>query len=529
MIQRYFTLFICLFSFAVSHAQDSTALNVELFGQFHRGDVRYSGSWAYIDGDGNEYALLGTRTGVAAYTIDDAMEIEEVGFVSGPASNWREITVIDSFAYVTTEGSSDTTGMQVIDLQYLPDSLHLLTTYSETFTRGHIIQRNVYSDSAYVFVNGTSSTEGVHILNVTNPADPVEIGRYEPGYYIHDCHVKNDLLFGCAFYEGVIDIVDISDKTNPVLIAQIDDPTGRTHSCWMTEDDRFLVVCSEQDGLPSRIYNIEDFGNIYEVARYTANPLSLVHNPYIRGDFCYMSHNTEGLRVLDIVDPELPVEVGFYDTFDGPSGGFSGLWSACPFYPSGKIIGGNREDGLYIWTFNNTYAGRIYGLVKDSITGAILENVELIVLETQDTLLQEMNGTFKWGNLTGQYQISAKKEGYFSKFESIDLNEEDSLGIVIELVPDTGVSTENLSSITIPKLKIAPNPFSNSTSVDLTNFPNAHFLNIIDSNGRHLQTYSVENQQYVTILKDGLPLGNYIFQLVNDSGKVLATAQVLIQ
>ena len=128
----------------ILQAQDTTSLNVELFGQFHRGDIRYSGSWAYIDSSGNEYALLGTRTGVAAYTIDNQLEINEVGFISGPESNWREITVIGDYAYVTTEGGSDTTGMQVIDLQYLPDSLKLLTTYSESFTRGHILQRNVY-------------------------------------------------------------------------------------------------------------------------------------------------------------------------------------------------------------------------------------------------------------------------------------------------------------------------------------------------------------------------------------------------
>ena len=207
MIKRFSIGFFLLALCAFCSAQDS--LNVELFGQFHRGDTRYSGSWAHIDGEGNEYALLGTRTGVAAYTIDDATQIDEVGFVSGPESNWREITVIDGFAYVTTEGASDTTGLQVIDLQYLPDSLHLVTTYSETFTRGHILQRNIYSDSAYIYINGTSSTQGVHIMDVSNPAEPLEIGLYEPGYYIHDCHVKNDLLFGCAFYEGVIDIVDI--------------------------------------------------------------------------------------------------------------------------------------------------------------------------------------------------------------------------------------------------------------------------------------------------------------------------------
>jgi len=526
MTQRYFHFLLCFTCLTYCTAQD--ALNIDLFGQFHRGDIRYSGSWAYIDGDGNEYALLGTRTGVAAYTIDDQFAIEEVGFIPGPESNWREITVIDGFAYVTSEGSSDGAGMQVIDLQYLPDSLYLLTTYLETFNTGHILQRDVYSDSAYVYVNGTGTTEGVHIMDVSNPANPIEIGLYDPEYRIHDCHVKNDLLFACAISEGIVDILDISDKSNPVKIAQIEDPTGHTHSCWVTEDDRYLVVCSEMDGLSSRIYNIEDFDNIYEVATYTANPLSLVHNPYIRGDFCFMTHNAEGLRILDIVDPELPVEVGYYDTYDGPSGGSSGLWSACPFYPSGKIIGGNREDGLYVWTFNNTKAGRIYGIVKDSITGEILSDVDLIILETQDTLIQAIDASFKWGSLSGSYSLYVEKEGYITKVQAIELDEADSLELVVELVSDTWVSVNDLELKNIGHLTIIPNPFSNVTKIDLSDFQTGRLLQLIDLNGRVLKTYNVEDQQELNIEREELPKGNYFLKLSDSKGEPLSTVTLVI-
>jgi len=80
-------------------------LNVELFDQYVRADARYSGSWTYVGPDGSEYALLGAFSGLAAYSIDNA-PVTEVGFIAGPESNWREITVVDNHAYVTTEGSA---------------------------------------------------------------------------------------------------------------------------------------------------------------------------------------------------------------------------------------------------------------------------------------------------------------------------------------------------------------------------------------------------------------------------------------
>jgi len=160
----------------------SQSLNVELFDVVNRGDQRYSGSWSYIAPDGKEYALLGAYSDLVAYCIDD-VPVTEVGFVSGPGSNWREITVVKDHAYVTTEGSGVGQGLQVVSLEYLPDSLHLVQTYDDLLVRGHILQSDVYNpDSAYIYVNGATQAPGDSVLNgvmifdVSNPADIEYVG-----------------------------------------------------------------------------------------------------------------------------------------------------------------------------------------------------------------------------------------------------------------------------------------------------------------------------------------------------------------
>ena len=316
-----------LFCFALSSFLSAqNTLNIDLFGQYNRGDGRASGSWFYVAPDGTEYAVLGAQTGTSIIKIDDPNDIREVGFVPGYPSNWREVTVVGDHAYVVTEGSgAPHYGMQVIGLSQLPDTAFLTANYSETFGRGHIIQKDIFSEAPFVYVCGTQTTSGVHILDVSDPANPIQAGLYQPGYYIHDCHVRDTLLFAAAFYNGTIDIVSIADKSNPRLIASIDDPGGNTHSFSTTEQMDYLFVADELDGLPGRIFNIEELDNPRQVSIWTANSASLVHNPYILGDYAFISHNTEGLRVVDIADPAVPVEVGFYDTYSGPSGGFQGL------------------------------------------------------------------------------------------------------------------------------------------------------------------------------------------------------------
>ena len=370
---------VCVSSPVVTHGQ--TSFNVSLFGTLNPVPVRYSGSWGYTAPDGSEYAVLGGFTGTHIISIDDSTNIHQVDFVDGQDSNWREITVIGDHAYVVTEGGGDLQGMQVIDLSTVPDSVHLVTTYTATFLRSHIIMRDITTEDPVVYISGTSSTGGVHMIDVSDPAQPVQIGLYDPPYYIHDAHVRGNILFASALSNG-LDVVDITDKANPSLLARIEHQSQFTHSAWTTADNTHVVVTDEVDGLPARIWNISDLDNPTEVSQFSANLQSLVHNPYVLGNFVFLSHNTEGLRVLDIRDPSLPVEVGYYDTYPGPSGGFNGLWSAYPYFPSGKIIGGNREDGLYVWKFNGTRAVRLYGTVLDSVTGEPLNGADISILET---------------------------------------------------------------------------------------------------------------------------------------------------
>ena len=61
----------------------------------------------------------------------------------------------------------------------------------------------------------------------------------------------------------------------------------------------------------------------------------------------YQSNYDAGFRILDISDPENPVEVGYFDTtpFDGTGGG---SWSNYPYFESGAIIVNSSYEGMFI-------------------------------------------------------------------------------------------------------------------------------------------------------------------------------------
>ncbi len=506
-------LLVILFSVAIglSTIQAQVSRNVSLFGRLAPNPFRYSGCWFYADSAGHEYGLLGGYNGTHVIAIDDSANIHEVGFVSGPQSNWRELTVVGNHAFVVTEGGGSSAGMQVISLSSLPDSVHLVTTYRTTFTTGHIIMRDVFSDSAYVYVSGSTTTGGVHILNVANPAVPVQVGVYRPAYYIHDAHIRGNRLYASSGSAHSVDIVDLTNKQSPALLTRIQYPGYYTHSCSTTGDQRFLFITDEQDGQLARIWNIESLGNTFQVAQYSANTQTLVHNPYIRGNYAFISHNAEGLRVVDIADATVPVEVGYYDTYLPPGGGSNGLWSACPYLPSGRIIGGDRTGGLYVWKFNNARAGRIYGKVQDSLSGAGIDSAQVMIVETGRMVRSKINGEFKIGELPGSYALRVSAPGYSTRtIGNVSLNGGDSLSFIVGLKR----ITSNVEGATPGIFGFAldqnyPNPFNPTTNIKYS-LPFAGHVS--------LKVYDVVGREVATLVNEEIQPGSHVVTFSAKSG-----------
>ncbi len=486
--------FILLMVICSQGFAQASSRNVALWGQATPAPYRYSGSWSYVAPGGAEYGLVGGYGGTHIIALGDSTNVRQAAFVPGPQSNWREITVIGNHAYVVTEGGN--VGIQVIDLSPLPDSVRMVTSFNSRFATGHMIMRDVDVDSPYVYVSGASGTGGVHIINVSNPAQPVQIGLYDPVYYIHDVHVRGNRMYAAALGRG-LDIVDITDKTAPVRLYQIQYLSAFTHSAWTTDDHRYLFVTDERDGLPARMWNIENLSNVHQVAQYSANLQSLVHNIYIRGRFAFVAHNTEGLRVVDVADPTLPVEVGYYDTYSGPSGGFNGLWSACPYLPSGRILGGDRLGGLYIWRFNNTKASRLYGTIRSAATSAPVDTAVITILETGKTARSLADGSYKIGELPDTaYTLRFSANGYLTRIvENVRMNR-DTVNLDLSLQPvSTGTG--------IPEVPLRfdieqnfPNPFNPQTTLRYSIAGESHVtIEVLDITGRIVELLVDETQE----------------------------------
>lgn len=342
-------------------------INVELLSHYNPyPSAGYSDIWGYTDPSGNEYALLGVRSGTSIIDITDPTTPNEVAFIPGPFSVWRELKAHDHYAYVITEQTGTGQGLQIIDLSDLPNSASLVNTVDTYFERAH----DITIENGYAYIVGTEGGGGMHILDLSDPVNPVETAYYMGSNYIHDVMVWNDTVVASA--ENKYDLIDVTDKFNPFRISSSGSATPPgiyAHSGWMTEDKRYFVATEEFNVVDITVWDLQDRSTWELVVPTWEMPSnSTVHNLYIIGDYAHISYYSEGYVVLDISDPLHPMLAGQYDTEDA--------WGCYPFFPSGNTIISDIETGLYVFRF-------IPGDLPPSIThqpmGDVLDNNDVTI------------------------------------------------------------------------------------------------------------------------------------------------------
>ncbi len=160
---------------------------------------------------------------------------------------------------------------------------------------------------------------------------PLEFGRYG----LHHAVVDGDIAY-CAWRDGCLVVVDVSDRANPrQIVHRTWAPPfgGGTHNCLPLPDRDLLVVLDETvlDNGEDGFKPIWMFDN-----RIKSNPISIATFPvpddrdyiavgghfgphnihenrpgsFVSSDLIFATYQNAGVRVYDIRDPFRPVEVG---------------------------------------------------------------------------------------------------------------------------------------------------------------------------------------------------------------------------
>jgi choice-of-anchor B domain-containing protein len=332
--------------------------------------VRFSSCWAFVQ-NGREYGVIGSTEGAHIFELTEQDSLRFVDFVPGRFQSAQAITReyknYQNYLYATCdEGPSS---LQIIDVSYLPDSVHLVADLQDQyFGKSH----NVFIDSANALlyltlvnpiVNGNElGIIPLRVYSLANPILPVLIWEGPNDIpEVHDLYVKNNrAILNCGF-DGMR-TYDFSNPSNPIYVNNLSfyPQQGYNHQGWLSPDESTYVFADETAGLDIKKCRVLANGQLQvqqffgtENTPYPKTP----HNIQITNEFAFVAYYNDGLRIFDLRKTP-PTEIGAYDTYfdNSITNGFSmwGAWGIHALLPSERILISDRNNGFFLFEFDRS-------------------------------------------------------------------------------------------------------------------------------------------------------------------------------
>jgi choice-of-anchor B domain-containing protein len=526
MKKRYIALLLMCINAVVAHAQSPISMQMTL-----RDTLQFSGNssiasvWGYVDEQDNEYAIVGTNTGMTIANVNNPDSIYKIASFVGATSIWREVKAYKNYAYAVTEGGG---GLMMVDLSPLPQSNVLPMSFFSFSNTGRA--HTLFIDEngiLYLFGCNGAISNGAMMYDLDSiPGTPVYLGSYNNATdsYIHDGYVRGDTLYGGHIYGGFFSVADVSNKQAPVTLATQSTPNLFTHNTWLSPNGKTLFTTDEKDFSYVAAYDISNLSNITEIDRLHVpygDSISIPHNVYVKNNYIYTAWYKEGILVHDATNPNQLVLVGYYDTDQLTMGGlfnkYRGAWGAYPYLPSGNILVSDILNGLFVITPNYQPAAYLKGKVTLSngspVSGAL---VQIQGSNPISTVITDTNGDYMIGIAAGgAYAVNYSRVGYTTQTSNINFVNANT--ITQNIVLNT-VSTQDINFV---NASLAPSigTYTTLNHNFYTTIQAAQVL-IMDITGKIVHQQNLNTQNTSTQLNpENLSNGVYFVQITQQNRK----------
>ena len=251
-------------------------------------DLALSGNRAYVS----------QGSGVKIFDISTPSLLTVLGEYN-PSFSIDAVAVTGNYVYLGTYKN----GLQIVDVKDAANPVYVGTYWAGSpndCTIGDIV---VKENRAYII----KGYYDFHILDITNPESPGEVGTFHSDDWYNIIHIHGDY----AFLSGAngVDVVDISNPASPSLITDL--YWINTHMGPVFAQDGFVYVANNESKTRSLdIFRFDNPSAAVRIGKYNLN-WSIVDLRVI-GNYAYLL-TSKGLEVLDVSEPRAVTLRGYFN------------------------------------------------------------------------------------------------------------------------------------------------------------------------------------------------------------------------
>ena len=236
-----------------------------------------------------EVQALATGTGAYTVSVQSVLQLDLIGHFNPQGGYTLDVAVVDDLAFLIV-GSK---GLLIVDVSD-PAEPQELGSYS---TPGY--SQALAVDGRHLFM--ANRGDGISILDVSDEARPVELGRYDTMGSAQDIAVVGSLAF-VADQRGGLVMLGIANPSRPEFIGSWA-TRGYAEGVAVAKDIAYVatgdvgleIVDVADPTTPTLLSELDLTGEAHSVVAF--------------GEIVYVAAGYRGLRVIDVSDPTQPVEL----------------------------------------------------------------------------------------------------------------------------------------------------------------------------------------------------------------------------
>jgi hypothetical protein len=206
-------------------------------------------------------------------------------------------------------------GMHILDVS-TPAAPTLLGSYTDVVQVSGVQVDESNDTIAYV----SDVSLGLLVIDVSTPAAPTLLGTYSGPHYSENLRVENNLVYMTHYIPDPFppdpedphtpdDQIHIIDVSNPAMPQNVGIYTGLDSPENLFVENQMVYVADGLNGL--QMVNTSNAAAPFLTGRYSS--LGSATDIVVQGDRAYIASNEEGLLILDVSQPTVPTLLGVYN------------------------------------------------------------------------------------------------------------------------------------------------------------------------------------------------------------------------